>query len=427
MVLTVTDDDGGVGIDDTPPLDTTNENPVASIIMPFCIFSEGTSPCEAIGEFTDPGWLDTHSATWNYGDGTFENAVLIEENDPPDATGWNITSHVYGDNGVYVITFTVLDDDGSVGTASAEASVMNLPPTVSTDAPESVNEGEDFVLGITATDPGSDDLILTIDWGDGTSETTTFYNNGIGPDPPNSGQGVWPFTVNLNAAHVYGDNGDFEIDVTVEDDDGDSVQEILTMKVLNLPPEIDFLAVPTYVNEGKEFFLVAESTDPGSDDIEFMWTFELGPSVSTTYFNDGVGPDPPLSPWGVFPFTAQDTVSHTYGDNGYYDVTLTVTDDDGGVVTTLVTIEIRNVEPSINIGGPYAGDENSPVEFTATAIDPGSDDLSFIWDWGMARRTPSPSTMTEPTSTRQRVPGESIRSRRPTPRHMSGETTATSP
>ncbi len=382
VVLTVTDDDGGVGIDDTPPLDTTNENPIPSISLPFCIFTEGTSPCEAIGEFTDPGWLDTHSAVWDYGDGTYETAVLTGENDPPDATGMNITSHIYGDNGVYNITFTVVDDDGGVGTAWAEAQVMNLPPSVDMTAPSTVNEGEDFVLAITATDPGSDDLAVHVDWGDGTSETETHYNNGIGPDPPNSGEGVYPFTVYSNLTHVYGDNGNFTIQVTAEDDDGGSVQDSAAIEVLNLPPEIVLLAVPLSVNEGEEFSVVAEATDQGSDDIEFSWTFELGPSMSTMYYNDGVDPDPLPSPWGTFPFTAEDTVNHTYGDNGYYNVTITATDDDGGVSTSIFTIEIRNVEPSIDIGGPYAGDENSPIEFTATVTDPGSDDLTLLWDWG---------------------------------------------
>ncbi len=382
VVLTVTDDDGGVGIDDTPPLLTTNENPIPSISLPLCIFFEGTTPCPMIGEFSDPGWLDTHSAVWNFGDGEYEIAILTEENEPPDATGMNITSHLYGDNGEYNLTFTVVDDDGGVGTTWAEAQVLNLPPSMDMNAPSTVNEGEDFVLGITATDPGSDDIIISVDWGDGTSETETFYNNGIGPDPPNSGEGVYPFTVYSNITHTYGDNGNFTVQVTVEDDDGGSVQDAIVMEVLNLPPEIVLLAVPLYVNEGEEFSLVAEATDPGSDDIQFIWTFELGPSMSTMYYNDGMGPDPPMSPWGIFSFTAEDTVNHTYGDNGYYNVSITATDDDGGVSTSVFTIEIRNVEPSIDIGGPYAGDENSPIEFTAKVTDPGSDDLTFIWDWG---------------------------------------------
>ncbi|MFQ6128696.1 MAG: PKD domain-containing protein, partial [Thermoplasmata archaeon] len=377
VVLTVTDDDGGVGIDDTPPLLTTNENPIPSISLTLCIFFEGTTPCEAIGEFSDPGWLDTHSAVWNYGDGTYETAVLTEENDPPDATGMNITSHIYGDNGDYNLTFTVVDDDGGVGTTWAEVYVENLPPSFLIDVPASMNEGEDFILGIMATDPGSDDLIININWGDGTSETKTYYNNGIGPDPPNSGEGTYPFTVYSNLTHTYGDNGNFTITVSVEDDDGSSVQDATIIEVINLPPEIGLPIGPLFYNEGEQFTLAAIGTDPGSDDINFTWTLELGPSWSAIYYNDGVAPDPPLSPWGTFPFVAVDTINHTYGDNGYYNVTITATDDDGGESTSVFSIEVRNLEPSLDIGGPYAGDENSPIVFTATATDQGSDDLTF--------------------------------------------------
>jgi PKD repeat protein len=129
VVLTVTDDDGGMGVDDTPPLPTTNEDPVPKIDLPFCIFVEGLDPCDALGTFTDPGWLDTHSAVWDFGDGTSETAVLTVEHQPPDSTGSNLSSHLYGDNGLYTITFTVTDDDGGKGTATAQVTVQNHAPS----------------------------------------------------------------------------------------------------------------------------------------------------------------------------------------------------------------------------------------------------------------------------------------------------------
>ncbi|MCK4444815.1 MAG: PKD domain-containing protein, partial [Thermoplasmata archaeon] len=209
VVLKVTDDDGGIGIDDTPPLLTTNEDTVPSISVPFCIFLEGTYPCELIGEFTDPGWLDTHSGVWNFGDGEYETASITEENDPPDSTGISFTSHLYGDNGEFNVTFTVVDDDGGWGVASARVEILNLPPSSTVDVPSTVDEGDGFILGLVATDPGSDDIIVNIDWGDGDSEMETFYNDGVGPDPPNSGPGVFPFTIYANYSHVYGDDGNY--------------------------------------------------------------------------------------------------------------------------------------------------------------------------------------------------------------------------
>ena len=307
------------------------------------------------------------------GDGNFTNDM--------DALGSEVT-HAYGDNGEYLVSISGWEKNMSQIVAQAVMSVENEAPSVSLVLDESPFEGSELSINLQAVDPGSDDLIMHIDWGDGTSETETHYNNGIGPDPPNSSEGVYPFAVYSNLTHTYGDNGNFTIRVTVEDDDGGSVQDTAVVEVLNLAPEIVLPTIPLYFDEGEEFTLAAKVTDPGSDDIEFIWTLELAPSLSSMYYNDGVGPDPQLSPWGTFPFVVEETVNHTYGDDGYYNVTITATDDDGGTSTISFSIEVRNVEPAIDLGGPYAGDENSPIEFTATAVDPGSDDLTFIWNWG---------------------------------------------
>ena len=67
------------------------------------------------GSFTDPGWLDTHTATWNFGDGTIVSGTLIEENNEPNATGTTTADHVYSSPGIYTVTLTVTDDDGGIG------------------------------------------------------------------------------------------------------------------------------------------------------------------------------------------------------------------------------------------------------------------------------------------------------------------------
>jgi len=68
-----------------------------------------------------------------------------------------------------------------------------------------------------------------------------------------------------------------------------------------------------------------------------------------TYFNDGVGPDPPQSPDGTFPFTASDSSTHTYGDDCLCRVGLTVQDDDGGVITYETTVQVLNVAPALDV------------------------------------------------------------------------------
>jgi len=56
-------------------------------------------------------------------------------------------------------------------------------------------------------------------------------------------------------------------------------------------------------------------------------------------FNDGVGPDPYPSPWGL-PVAVTDLGAHTYAAAGSYAVTLTVSDDDGGTTVLSFTVTV---------------------------------------------------------------------------------------
>ena len=60
------------------------------------------------GTFTDPGDADTHTFDWN----------VVADNGQVIADGTQSTfSFVPDDTGNYVVTFTVTDSDGGVGTA----------------------------------------------------------------------------------------------------------------------------------------------------------------------------------------------------------------------------------------------------------------------------------------------------------------------
>ena len=67
----------------------------------------------------------------------------------------------------------------------------SIDPITSTTGPE----GSLTSIISTATDSGSDDLTFTWDWGDGTpTESTTYYNDGVGSDPYPSPGGTYPFS-----------------------------------------------------------------------------------------------------------------------------------------------------------------------------------------------------------------------------------------
>jgi PKD repeat protein len=387
VVLTVTDDDGGVGVDDTPPLPTTNEDPVPKIDLPFCIFVEGLDPCDAIGMFTDPGWLDTHSAVWDFGDGTTETAVLIEKHDPPASTGWNLSSHLYGDNGLYTITFTVSDDDGGKGTATAKVPVQNHPPSFDLYVPITVNEGEQFVLGVEATDPGSDDLAISVDWGDGTSDSRIYYNDGVGPDPPISGAGVFPFVVQADFTHVYPDDGDYDVTVEVEDDDGGSDVKAFQIPVLNVAPTVTLEVLPIEVNASlriagekwhdvaielyEDDVLITSGTlvrYPGSPDDQRLDLTHLQVDYSKKYS-------------AIVRYTPEDDPINGQ-PNGANPCWIILTFSDGQELWVHHTFNVQHPET-------YVWEVDLTTEillhgmmFEATAFDPGADELTFHWDFG---------------------------------------------
>jgi PKD repeat protein len=87
-------------------------------------------PTTFTGGFTDPGWVDTHTATWDFGDGTVQTGAVTEEHNQPDATGVSVIEHVYSQPGTYTITLTVQDKDGGIGQATVTVTVLSAENVV---------------------------------------------------------------------------------------------------------------------------------------------------------------------------------------------------------------------------------------------------------------------------------------------------------
>ncbi len=120
--LKVTDDDGGVGTD-TLVVTVNNVAPtIISLTGPIDPVEVNTA-VSITGTFTDPGILDTHTATFDWGDGATCDGTVTESGGSGTVTG----THEYIEAGVYTITLTVTDDDGGIDSETFQYVVVYDP------------------------------------------------------------------------------------------------------------------------------------------------------------------------------------------------------------------------------------------------------------------------------------------------------------
>jgi hypothetical protein len=306
-------------------------------------------------------------------------------------------THTYGDNYNYTLILTVTDDDGGIATYTTTVSVDNIAPfIIGIMVPYMAYEGQSATYRAIVYDEGSDDLTFEWDFGDSTPFIkNTFYNNGIGPDPHPSPNGTYPTYASDTLNHTYGDDYNYTLVLKVTDDDGGCSTFSGTVFVYNVAPSVEPFG-PFTVDEGLPLEINATCTDPGSDDLTFIWEFELGPELTNIYYNDGIGPDIYPSPGGTFPFLITDLAKHIYGDNGVFNVTLTVEDDDGGVNVYITNIIVHNVAPTIvnidafmyvNFTLWVAGEKYHTVNITLF------EDDEKIWDARVTRQPGNPDEL----------------------------------
>jgi hypothetical protein len=73
--------------------------------------------------FTDPGFLDTHAAVWDWGDSSTSHGAVLEISGAGNVEG----SHIYADAGIYTLTLTVTDNHGESCTTMYQYVVVYDP------------------------------------------------------------------------------------------------------------------------------------------------------------------------------------------------------------------------------------------------------------------------------------------------------------
>jgi PKD repeat protein/uncharacterized membrane protein len=283
------------------------------------------SPVIFNGAFTDPDPDDTHTITWDFGDGAVASGTLTP-------------THVYGQAGMYHVTLTVTDQHGATATDSLIVTVSSASPIVNAGADRTATEGEWLSFSGTFTDPTpSDTHEIVWDFGDGITLTGT-----------------------LTPAHLYADNGIYLVTLTVTDSAGGVGQSTLHVTVNNAPPQVD-AGVNQTVLEGDVVPFNGTFTDLGAIDTHtIQWDFGDGTTAN-----------------GVL------TPTHVYIDNGVYTATLTVIDKDGGSGIGTVLITVDNVVPTVDAGPDQTVARGQTAYFNGLFTDPGAVDTHTVtWTFG---------------------------------------------
>jgi len=110
--------------------DAYNAWPVVASIGDMTAQAGATTAFE--GVFEDPGWLDTHTANWVFGDGNSASGALSVT---PGGVGTPLrgtatATHVYAAPGTYAASLAVRDDEGATSTKTFTVNVGNAATPV---------------------------------------------------------------------------------------------------------------------------------------------------------------------------------------------------------------------------------------------------------------------------------------------------------
>ncbi len=262
------------------------------------------------GSFTDPGSGDTHTIEWDF---DYDGITFTV-----DDSGSLTTSNAFTDNGVFTVALRVTDDDSGVGLDTLLVTVSNVAPQAFASVDQNpVDEGVMVSFTGDQTDPGADTFTYYWEFGDGDTSTQQ------------------------NPTHTYLDQGVYEANLTVTDDDGDSDTTTITMYVLDMPPVADAGPDRTVTIIDVVTFDGSQSSTYPDSMATYDWDFGDGDTAS-----------------GV-------VVTHTFGTVGTYTVTLTVTDDDGSTDTDTAIITVLAPGVDLMPSGVTFSPE-SPVDIGVT-------------------------------------------------------------
>jgi len=280
--------------------------------------------------FTDPGVLDTHIGTIDWGDGTVEPANAVTT----AGSGFVGGTHVYRQDGAYDARFCVQDDDGGEGCTTLGVTVFNAAPEIEAIPDQIIDLGDPLDVVTTFTDAGRDDThTATADWGDGVVDD-------LFVDPVDGGGSI-------ATSHTYAARGTYAAALCVTDDGGDLGCAAFSV-FANGPPAFTS-APPIETVPGAAYSYAPTVEDDPGDTSAF--------SLAAAPAGMDIDPDTGLVTW-----TPLDT---QLGDQP---VTIRVTDARGLTATQTYSLAVvpDTVAPTLSI------------DLSSERVDPGEDAILTV-------------------------------------------------
>ncbi|XCN71117.1 MAG: PKD domain-containing protein [Candidatus Electrothrix aestuarii] len=321
-VRLTTQDDSGVGNASQFCEQTLRVNapPVPVITMPEVVNSSEVVFDASRSSDTDDAII---AYTWDFGDGSKANGAQVR--------------HVYPLPGSYTVQLQVTD---ASGTASA---IQAVQQEIRVNAPPVADAGPDQLIA-----PGS----------------TVQFDGSRSLDPDGAiSSFVWQVQgekyTGAKFAHQFDQPGQYQINLTVTDNDNASQSDSLTV-IINNQPIARMQPLPR-LEPGKEvLFDATGSVDADGSIAAYFWDFGDG--------SKGEGQQ----------------VKHVYAEPGRYQAVLTVQDDSGATndsATTRQTVAI-NFPPKADAGQDVHTCGQLVSFDGSTSTDPDQDPLAYYWDFG---------------------------------------------